>query len=284
MRILHLSDPHFGTNTGAVSEQLLAAADALAPDLIIVSGDITQRARKAQFEAAARFIERLPAVPRLMVPGNHDIPLYDLPRRIFAPYERFTRILTPELAPSLQLGDIEVIGFNSAPPWRHRNGELDIDEVDRELALYSHTDVPFRICVFHHPPDVRRFQDRINLIKRAPALCRVLARHAVDLVMSGHIHDPMMRTSHHRYPWLERSMVFLLAGTCISRRTRIGAPNSFNCIETDAADADMRIERWDLDTQAGAFKPVQVGHFHRTPDGWTEAGRERPYHLRRPHL
>lgn len=284
MRILHLSDPHFGTNPADVTAALLAEAQRLAPDLIILSGDITQRAREEQFQAAARFIEQLPPVPRLIVPGNHDIPLFDIRRRICAPHERFTRILSTEVASSLEVGDIQVIGFNSAPPWRHINGELSAQKVEQVLAEYAHVRVSFRICVFHHPLDVRRFQDRINIIRGASALCPVLARHGVDLVMSGHIHDPLMRTSEHRYPGLERSLVFLLAGTCISRRTRIGAPNSFNCIETSPQEANMRIERWDLDTRTREFKPVQIGHFHRTDKGWISQASEHPFHLRRPRL
>jgi len=280
MRILHLSDPHFGTERPDVCAAVLEQAAAQVPDMVILSGDITQRARGAQFDAARAFVDRLPQVPLLAVPGNHDIPLWDILRRCFSPYGHYTRRF--ELPPfAWNESGVQVIALNSAPPRRHRNGELDPAQLAEQLERYTNVPARQRIALFHHPVDCRRHQDRHNIIRGAERICRVLAEHGIDLVIGGHIHDPLMRTSAHLYPWLSPTLVFLLAGTCVSRRTRVGAPNSFNLIDIRRPGQEMLIERWDMDREQGQFHQVQRCRFLKGEGGWVLGEGERPDHPER---
>src|SRR2546421_621876 len=114
MRILaHISDLHFGTESSPVVEGLLADLLAARPHLLVVSGDLTQRARTDQFAAARAFLDRVP-FPQLIVPGNHDIPLYDVGRRFLRPLHRYRRLITPELSPTFYDDELAVLGVNTA--------------------------------------------------------------------------------------------------------------------------------------------------------------------------
>ncbi|GGC02018.1 DNA repair exonuclease [Marinobacterium zhoushanense] len=277
MRIVHLSDPHFGTEQAPVCDALLERVSELVPDLVMLSGDITQRATASQFDSARRFVDRLPTAPALLVPGNHDIPLWDIGRRIFSPYGRFReRFALPPFAWTGQ--DVQVLALNSAPRWRHRNGELELGRLSQQLSELTRMPARHRIALFHHPVDCRRHQDRHNIIRGAEAICRILTDHGVDLVVGGHIHDPLMRTSEHLYPSLPSSLVFLLAGTCVSSRTRVGAPNSFNLIDIRQPGAEMLIERWDMERNLGEFHPVQLCQFLKAETGWVLGEAQRPDH------
>ncbi|MBV1787984.1 metallophosphoesterase [Marinobacterium sp. D7] len=277
MRIVHLSDPHFGTEQPQVCDALLERISELVPDLVVLSGDITQRATASQFDSAHRFVARLPEVPVLVAPGNHDIPLWDLGRRIFSPYGRFSeRFTLPPFAWSDK--GVQLLALNSAPRWRHRNGELALGRLSKQLNELTRTPARHRIALFHHPVDCRRHQDRHNVIRDAEGICRVLNDYGVDLVMGGHIHDPLMRTSEHLYPSLQPTLVFLLAGTCVSSRTRVGAPNSFNLIDIRRPGQEMMIERWDMERNLGEFHPVQLCQFLKTETGWVLGEAQRPDH------
>ncbi|WP_051298388.1 metallophosphoesterase family protein [Marinobacterium litorale] len=276
MRIVQLSDPHFGTERADVLELLLVSVETLAPELIVLSGDVTQRATEEQFWRAAHFMARLPKVPKLVVPGNHDIPLFNLWRRLVRPYERFERMLGCGLEPTITLGSVQLVGFNSAPRWRHRHGQLSRSRLTERLAVLPPSP-GLRVAVFHHPLDCRRHQDRENVLKGAQQILPVLADKQVDLVLSGHIHDPMTRTSEHLYPALSPRVIIGLAGTCVSERTRLGAPNSFQYLELDADQQTILAERWDLDSASALFQPVQAKSFSKDASGWREDGSVRPY-------
>src|SRR5690242_8777714 len=96
--ILHLSDLHFGRTDPALIDPLLAAAREIAPDVVVVSGDLTQRARRAEFAAARAFLDALPS-PQIVIPGNHDVPLYDVFSRFFRRLDRYQRTITEDLEP-----------------------------------------------------------------------------------------------------------------------------------------------------------------------------------------
>ena len=114
--VLHLSDTHFGTEQSEVCEALLHLALEVRPDVVILSGDITQRARREQFAAARRFLETLAAPVKLVIPGNHDIPLFNLAARLFNPYGNYRRAFGSELEPQFSSKDLLVIGVNTTRP------------------------------------------------------------------------------------------------------------------------------------------------------------------------
>ncbi|MDX9874694.1 MAG: metallophosphoesterase [Spongiibacteraceae bacterium] len=271
LRIVHLSDPHFGTVVPAVEEALLATIQSLAPSLIIISGDITQRARRAQFAAAGRFVAALAPLPVLAIPGNHDIPLYNVLGRLMRPYSGFQRTFGPELEPAYEQDGVQVLGFVSAPRWRHKHGDIRPERVTARLRQFESPTALLRVAVFHHPFDYVEEQDRRNLIRRHEELARRLAAARVDLVLGGHIHDALARTTEHRYPGLERPFVIAQAGTALSWRIRYRTPNTFNLLTLQAAAGEMVVERWDCEPtdERHQFRCVTRDRFGRADDGWT---------------
>ncbi len=267
VRLAHLSDPHFGSERITVMCELCRTLKRLAPDLIVLSGDITQRARRSQFIAARRFLANLRPTPVLVVPGNHDIPLFNVLARWRWPYRKYQRVLGAALAPDVSLHGVRLIGFNSAPPWRHKYGELDSSHVARQLTTLNGA-APLRVAVLHHPLDCRSPSDERNLLLLGQRLLQVFSDHDVDLVLGGHIHDPFVTLSSRRYPQLRRPMILAVAGTCVSQRTRPEIPNSFNFITLEPSEpATQTLERWDM--AGGEFESVACNRFIREPGtGW----------------
>ena len=122
--ILHLSDTHFGTEQSEVSAALLQLAEEVRPDVAILSGDVTQRARRGQFAAARRFLDALAAPIKLVIPGNHDIPLFNLAARLFNPYGNYRQAFGYALDPEFSSKDLLVIGINTTRPRRHKDGSV----------------------------------------------------------------------------------------------------------------------------------------------------------------
>lgn len=265
VRLLHLSDPHFGTERAPVMAALLAQLPQLAPDLVVLSGDITQRARRRQFDRAARFVAALAPLPLLAVPGNHDIPLFNLPARLFWPYAGYRRVFGAELAPVFGNERINVVGFNSTSRWRHKHGALRPAQLER---AFDGADDRLRVAVAHHPFACPRPGDECNLIRPAPVLTEALAGQRIDLVLGGHIHDPVAVTARFRYPRLGWAPVLVLAGTCVSTRVRRDVPNSFNLICCgDGLRPELTVERWDW--SGSRFLPHSRWAFRRDRErGW----------------
>ncbi|MBY0464748.1 MAG: metallophosphoesterase, partial [Burkholderiales bacterium] len=134
--LLHLSDTHFGTEQPQVVEALVALAAQQRPDVVVLSGDITQRARPVQFQAAKRFVDRLGA-PVLAIPGNHDLPLFDLWARLTCPYGRFATVFGADMEPVHASPDWLVLGVNTTRAWRHRHGAVSAAQVARVAGLLA---------------------------------------------------------------------------------------------------------------------------------------------------
>lgn len=267
MRIAHLSDPHFGTILPGVREGLLATLDELKPQLILLTGDITQRARRSQFHDAKEFTHQLGQTPLIAVPGNHDIPLFNVFARLFHPYAGYRGLFKDQLEKDHLHGDIVVTGLNSTSPWRHVQGEFNLRRLNRRLRVQRPA-AKVHIAAFHHPMDCAKPQDEKNLLKKADQAIRLFDHHGVDLILGGHIHDPYVTLSKVRYPQTERSMIIAVAGTCTSWRTRKDAPNSFNLIDVETATTPtMTISRYDQRSHLG-FEIERSHAFRRIDNNW----------------
>ena len=265
--LLHISDPHFGTERPEVLAALLDWVQQHPPDLVIISGDFTQRARPAQFRAAAAFLRQLPECPKVMLPGNHDIPLFNLMLRFTWPFRNYSHYISPDLSPEYINDDVAVLCVNSARGFYHKDGaisERQVQETAQRLeALPGHLR---KIVVTHHPFDVELAKDEENVIRNGEKALRRWARAGLDLVLGGHIHFPFMAPLRRRYPDLDRDTWILQAGTATSRRVRNGKPNSFNRIHCAGTDAGLDVERWDFSREDAGFV---LAHEHRL---WPEAG------------
>ena len=249
--LLQVSDPHFGTEQPAVMDALALLAQPLRPDLVVLSGDITQRAGRRQFQAARAFVDRLGA-PLLAIPGNHDIPLFNLGQRLCRPYAHYREAFGEDLEPVHATPDLLVLGINTTRWWRHKNGAVSRTQIERVAnRLAAAKPAQLRVVVVHQPAAVLQPDETHNLLRgRAAALPR-WAEAGADLVLGGHIHLPYVT----RLPGLPRPMWAVQAGTAVSSRVRDGVPNSVNLLRwgPGAPEAHCRVERWDHDAQRRAF-------------------------------
>jgi 3',5'-cyclic AMP phosphodiesterase CpdA len=254
--LLQISDTHFGTEQGAVVEALGRLTHEQRPDVVVLSGDITQRARPDQFRAARAFVDRLGA-PVLAVPGNHDIPLFDLWARLRRPYGRYSAAFGNDLEPAHHAPDLMVVGVNTTRPWRHEDGEISALQIDRVARLVAHADpAQLRVVVVHQPIAVTRAEDEPNRLRGHAAALQRWAEAGADLVIGGHIHLPYVMP----LEGLARPLWVAQAGTAVSSRVRDGAPNSVNLLRwgADAAPGCCRIEQWDYKADDQSFRLAKV--------------------------
>lgn len=258
--IFHLSDTHFGTEQQDVITALLRLVREETPDIVIHSGDITQRARRSQFRAAAEFMELLEVRQRVVLPGNHDIPLYNVAARIFTPYGNHLRAFGAELEPELESPDALIIGVNTTSPLRHKDGkvsEYQITRVSRRLC--SAKEEQLRIVVTHQPVLVIRPRDEANLLHGHREAVYAWANAGADLILGGHIHLPYVRSLREQFVDLPRTVWAVQAGTAVSWRVRGNIPNSVNVIRYTPSNGlrHCSIERWDHNKSAECFSLVE---------------------------
>lgn len=260
--LLHISDTHFGTEQPPVVSALQALVRERHPDLLVFSGDITQRARPAQFAAARRLCDALGIAQMLALPGNHDIPLYNLLGRMTRPYGNYLRMFGPRLEPMLETDDFLVIGVNTTRPSRHKNGEVSLEQVHRVARqLQGARPGQLRIVVTHQPADVIRVQDEPDRLRGAEHALQDWSRAGADLVLGGHIHLPYVLDLSARPTPTPRPMWLVQAGTAVSSRVRHGTCNSVNLIHWRPArlgeSRTCMVERCDYSAAEGWFATAQ---------------------------
>lgn len=256
--ILHISDTHFGTEQPPVVDALARLARERKPDLVILSGDITQRATEAQFAAARRALDRLGDAPMLALPGNHDIPLVNLAMRLWRPYARYLRAFGPSLEPVIERDDVLVIGVNTSRPERHTNGAVSRAQIEAVVQrLGAARPGQLRIVVTHQPAAVLRATDEPDRLLGADEALQAWSAAGADLVLGGHIHLPYVVELGRLGVPTPRPMWCVQAGTAVSRRVRWGTSNSVNLIHWQPAPPgharSCRVERCDYDPDAAAF-------------------------------
>jgi 3',5'-cyclic AMP phosphodiesterase CpdA len=269
VRIAHLSDPHFGTVKPDVLNALTECIHQLKPDLIIISGDISQRARYKQFREARAFTKSICEFPIIAIPGNHDIPLLNIFARLFYPYAGFRSVFKGILERNMTVKGVQVLAMNSTSRFRHIQGDLNISNLKDRLSEMS-AEAKIRIVTFHHPMDCPKHVDEKNLLKGRDAVMKELDHFNIDLVLGGHIHDPLVTLSSDRYKDIENPTIISVAGTCLSWRTRANAPNSFHLLDIETENSPtITISRYDIDTNK-KFDVINASTFKKDSVlGWT---------------
>ena len=265
--LVHLSDLHFGRIDAAIVEPLIAEVAAARPDVVVVSGDLTQRARSAEFDAARRFLDRLPQ-PHIVVPGNHDVPLYRVWERFLSPLGKYRRHIAAGLAPSFVDTEIAVLGINTARALTFKSGRINaaqIREIHRRLDPLP--EALTKIVVTHHPFDLPDTPDRAALVGRAGQAMKTFSTCGVDLLLAGHFHASQTGDTSGRYELSGYAALVVQAGTATSTRGR-GEANSFNVLRV--SDAAVAVERrvWQPDSKGFALERTE--HFRREAAGWVE--------------
>jgi len=257
--LLQISDPHFGTEQGPVMDALQRLHAQLAPDVVVVSGDITQRGRRSQFRAARQFFTQLNARALLAVPGNHDIPLFNIALRILAPYANYASAFGNDMQPELVSDDLLILCVNTTRARRRKNGEVSSEQIDHVAQrLASATRAQLRVVVTHQPVHVVTASDKANLLRGHEAALHAWAGAGADIVLGGHIHLPYVSALHPLPSQPQKKLWVVQAGTALSTRIRNGKPNSVNVVRYANAgnSRDCNVEQWDYDTRSCRFHPV----------------------------
>jgi 3',5'-cyclic AMP phosphodiesterase CpdA len=254
--IVQISDLHFGRINYDVIEYLREAVNEIKPDLLVVSGDLTQRARSHQFQEAREFLDSLPK-PQIVVPGNHDVPLHDVLSRFISPLAKYKKFITDDLRPFYIDDEIAVMGINTARSFTVKGGRINEDQAAAVREKFCGLeDKILKAVVTHHPFDV----GRARMAMRSIADC------GVDLFIAGHIHVGYMSDTAKRYDvGAGRPALIVQAGTATSTRAR-GQTNSFNLIEF--GHPHLTVKRLDWVPEKRSFQPVEVKAYVHSETGW----------------
>ena len=273
--LLHISDIHFGPKfLQAPADGLLDLIDRRRPDLVVISGDLTQRAKVRQFKKARAWVDSIP-VPTLAVPGNHDVPAYRFRERVFAPYEVYQAHFSADMEPTFEDDELVVIGVNTAFNWTVKDGRFTTAALARlDQLLTEAPDHKAKIIVAHHhltPPP--RF-DTQRVTMRAREAIQLFSDHQVDMVLSGHLHQTYVTTNEEYYPTGGDPILLVHAGTATSSRGRgwERRRNSCNWIRIDEEKIQFHHLLWRDEQKAFAEWRRQVFP-RRTPAGFHLCGR-----------
>src|SRR6476661_4738559 len=246
-RIVHLSDLHFGAHDEGLVEAVDWQVDQLKPDLVVISGDFTQRARTKQFRQACEFLEGLRERGHevIGVPGNHDVPLYDVLRRFFSPLARYRRFIDESLCPFIELPGVAVLGINTARSFTFKDGRINADQVEfiRETFARTPSDA-VRILVTHHPLFALEVAGEVDrAIGRQELALDAVEESGVDMLLAGHNHHASSQDASELVTRAGGVLV-IQAGTATSTRVR-EQEQSFNVIEIAAGSVTVIVNHWD---------------------------------------
>ena len=250
-RIAHLSDLHFGAHDPAVVAGAAAWLDEARPDLVVISGDFTQRARREQFEEAGAFLDRLEAagLATLSVPGNHDVPLYDVLQRFARPLRRYRRTIDDDLCPWFESDRLAVLGINTARSLTFKDGRINQDQMALIRERFGAVaEAKTRILVTHHPlfeMPIGEAGELSEAVGRQPAALDAIADAGVHILLAGHFHRSYTASARKMVKNAGPALV-IQAGTATSVRLRHGERQSFNLIHARRNDRiEVRVIGWD---------------------------------------
>jgi 3',5'-cyclic AMP phosphodiesterase CpdA len=264
--LVHLSDLHFGRIDPSLVEPLRRAVTDAQPDLTVISGDFTQRARRSQFAAAREFLDSL-KIKTLVVPGNHDIPLFDVVERFAAPLTRYRQFISAELEPEYEDDEMIVVGVNTAralvfPFGEGRINERQVDRIVQRLAGVA--SAKLRVIVTHHPFDLPPGVHERRLVGRSAQAMARLGEVNADLFLSGHLHISHVSHTVDRYEAAGHSALIVQAGT-VSMRSR-GEQPSFNVLRLQRPEIELLRCSWD--PSAAGFTSTTIGRYRHSASGW----------------
>ncbi len=264
--IVHISDIHFGRVDYPVVESLVVKINEIAPHLVVASGDLTQRARSAQFIEARAFLDRLPQ-PQIVVPGNHDIPLDNVFARFVTPLEKYKKYITDNLEPFFVDEEIAVLGINTARSLTIKDGRVNkaqVAVIREKLCPLPHETL--KVLVTHHPFDLPEGYDNDQIVGRAEMAIREITDCGADVFLAGHIHvSHIGHTATRNKLGAGRNALVVQAGTATSTRGR-GEANSFNVIEFE--HPRLVVKRLECQSAETGFVVAGMQEFFQTEKGW----------------
>ncbi|WP_328277319.1 metallophosphoesterase family protein [Sphingobium sp.] len=270
-RIAHLSDIHFGANDPKIVDAATAWLEARRPDLIVISGDFTQRARAEQFRQASAWLNRLKAagLKTLVVPGNHDVPLYDLFRRFVRPLNRYERYISNVLCPWYEDREVAILGLNTARSLTIKDGRINHAQMD--LLRERFAAVPAektRILVTHHPlfaMPIGKGNELTEAVGQHDDAVKAACEAGVHLALAGHFHRTYAEAAQKMVAHSGGALV-IQAGTATSTRLRNAEPQSFNWLHVRRNnEMELQVIVWD----GAAFRRASHVEYRRNNEEWT---------------
>jgi 3',5'-cyclic AMP phosphodiesterase CpdA len=263
--LVHLSDIHFGHVDWATVKPLIAAVQHAKPDLVAISGDLTQRARTTEFRDARAFLDALPK-PQIVVPGNHDIPLHNIYARLVGRFAKYKEFISEDLEPFFMDSEIAVAGINTARPTTWKSGRINAEQLHQAHdRLCGVSRGHLKVVVTHHPFELPEGMSSSALVGRAHMAMNRLAQCGADVFLAGHLHLGYTSHTARRYNVAGHSALVIQAGTATSSRSR-GESNSFNIIKIEQSEITVERVRWNA--ASGTFRRASVEHFHRIEGIW----------------
>jgi 3',5'-cyclic AMP phosphodiesterase CpdA len=271
-RLIHLSDLHFGAHDPAIVDAVEQQVNEADPDLVVISGDLTQRAKTEQFQQACRFLERLRDNGHdvLAVPGNHDVPLYDVLRRFLSPLTRYMRFVDDTLCPLYELPGATVLGINTARSFTFKDGRISHEQMEFIRKTFERTDPQaMRILVTHHPLFALPVGEELaRAVGRSELALDAIGEAGVDMLLAGHNHLASIHSAKDLVTRAGPALV-IQAGTATSTRVR-EQPQSFNRIETGENSATVTVFTW----RGEDFAAEDTQKFEQQGDHWRADQRE----------
>ena len=263
-KIVHLSDLHFDRVNPALLDPLIKTIREVEPNVVAISGDLTQRARSYQFQQARSFLDALPK-PQIVVPGNHDIPLHNVFARFVEPLTKYKLYVTDDLQPVYEDEEMVLIGVNTARSSVFKGGRINRSQISRLREKFcALSGGVVKAVVTHHPFDLPEGYTERDLVGRARMAMAELAECGADLFLAGHLH--VSHTGHtKRYNIKGHSALVVQAGTATSTRER-GEANSFNLLRV--AYPEITVERFSWNSSTASFVLSTSEQFTHTVEEW----------------
>jgi 3',5'-cyclic AMP phosphodiesterase CpdA len=277
LNLVHISDLHFGKPYLAhVGAALHDAIHRLSPKALVVGGDLTQRAKRREFKAARAFLDRCPHIPRVVVPGNHDVPLYRVWERLCQPYGLYRRYIQEELDTVLRLEDAVIVGLDSTNPHGAiKNGRLSRAQLAwcAEVLASAPPEI-YRIVALHHHLAPAPDYDHTSIMPKGKRALEFFTELKVDLMLSGHLHRAYVANSLDVYAGAKRDhgIILVQCGTSTSRRGRAREQekNSFNWLQL--TEHSIRIVHFMYFAEQERFAPTSQHEFARPNRGYLPQG------------
>lgn len=269
-RIAHLSDIHFGANDQKIVDAATAWLEERRPDLVVISGDFTQRARVEQFRQAAAWLNRLhgAGLKTLVVPGNHDVPLYDVVRRLARPLARYKRYISNDLCPFYEDGEVAILGLNTARSLTIKDGRINHDQMDLLRDRFARVAPDkTRILVTHHPlfsMPIGKGGELSEAVGRHDDAVKAACEAGVHLALAGHFHRTYAEAAQKMVEHSGGALV-IQAGTATSTRLRNAEPQSFNWLHVRRNnEMELQVIVWD----GAAFRRASHVEYAHDGEGW----------------
>ncbi|SCW37011.1 3',5'-cyclic AMP phosphodiesterase CpdA [Sphingobium faniae] len=285
-RIAHLSDLHFGAHDGRIATAAEAWLLEKRPDLVVISGDLTQRARVAQFREASAWINRLRAagLPLLVIPGNHDVPLFDVMRRFARPLDRYRRYISNDLCPFYEDEAVAILGLNTARSLTIKDGRLNQEQMELLRARFAPVaPEKTRVLVTHHPlfaMPIGEGGEWSEAVGRHDDAVKAAREAGIHIALAGHFHRTYAQAAEKMTEDAGGALV-IQAGTATSTRLRNAEPQSFNWLHVHRHDRiELQVVTWD---EAAFRRGSHVEYAFRFGgwQSWTVADPPMPGTLRR---